>query len=123
MIARAAVPVIERNGGAALVRASVSSLLYENGRVCGVRMTRNDMEVRSPNACQCNCAHQRRTKRVLRRWSQIRAPHVIAACGVINTFTKLLPEEARHRVKPALDAIVSKQVRSAPFPRTAAGQA
>lgn len=63
-IARGVVPVIERAGGAVLVRADVASILVEGGRAAGVRMADG---------------------------REIRAPLVVSAVGAVNTFDRLLP--------------------------------
>jgi hypothetical protein len=53
--------------GRVLVRARVEAILVENGAACGVRLSGGTV---------------------------VRAPLVVAACGYINTFTKLLPLDA-----------------------------
>lgn len=63
-IARGVAPVIERAGGAILVRADVASILVEGGRAAGVRMADG---------------------------REIRAPLVVSAVGAVNTFDRLLP--------------------------------
>ncbi len=63
-IARAIVPVIERAGGAVLVRAEVERILIERGRAAGVRMADGQ---------------------------EIRAPAVVSAVGALNTYERLLP--------------------------------
>jgi all-trans-retinol 13,14-reductase len=68
---------LERLGGKVLLRAEVSEVLEENGRVAGVRMADG------------------RT---------LRAPIVISNAGFLNTMTKLIP--ARHRLTmPAVEAM------------------
>jgi len=65
-IARAIAPVIERSGGAILVRAEVQSILVEAGRAIGVRMEDG---------------------------REFRAPVVVSAVGATNTYGRLLPAE------------------------------
>jgi all-trans-retinol 13,14-reductase len=66
MIAKNIVPVIERTGGRVLVRAGVEDIIMHNGRTAGVRTEKG---------------------------VEIFAPIVISACGVFNTYNKLLPPE------------------------------
>ncbi len=66
-IARSIAPVIERAGGAILVRAEVESILVEGGRAAGVRMADG---------------------------REIRAPIVVSAVGALNTYDRLLPADA-----------------------------
>jgi all-trans-retinol 13,14-reductase len=66
-IAGSIVPVIERAGGSVLINAEVAEVLVENGHAVGVRMAEDD--------------------------ALIHAPIVISDAGVINTFTRLLPNE------------------------------
>lgn len=66
-IARAIAPVIERAGGAILVRAEVERILVEGGRAAGVRMADG---------------------------REIRAPIVVSGAGVRNTWGRLLPAES-----------------------------
>lgn len=68
-IAQAAVQVIEKYGGKALVRAPVAQIIIESGRAVGVRMARNNAE--------------------------IRAPIIISACNVFNTYKRLIAEVDR----------------------------
>jgi all-trans-retinol 13,14-reductase len=67
-IARAIIPSIEREGGAVVTRAEVSSILIERGRAVGVKLL-DDREVR--------------------------AKDVISDAGAALTFNKLLPVQAR----------------------------
>lgn len=64
------IPVIERSGGKALVRANVDQILYDGNKVTGVKV---------------------KTKSGLHT---INAPVVISDAGIYNTFQKLLPLEA-----------------------------
>jgi all-trans-retinol 13,14-reductase len=78
-IARAIAPVIERAGGAILVRAEVSRILVEGGRAVGVRMADG---------------------------REIRAPVVVSAVGAVNTFERLVaPEHAPPGVRAAVSAV------------------
>ena len=68
-IANKIIPVIEKTGGrVVLVGRAVSNIIVENGRACGVMVDAGGMSV------------------------AIRAPIVISACGVINTYKFLQPE-------------------------------
>jgi phytoene dehydrogenase-like protein len=71
-IAEAIVPVIAAAGGKALINAAVAEVVVERGRVAGVRMAADN--------------------------AMIRAPLVISDAGVLNTFGRLVPEEARTRL-------------------------
>jgi all-trans-retinol 13,14-reductase len=64
--AKALVPVIERAGGAVMLKARVERLLLEDGRVCGVRLADG---------------------------TQHRATSVVSAAGARNTVEQLLPPE------------------------------
>jgi all-trans-retinol 13,14-reductase len=63
VFARQIIPVIERTGGRCLVRKAVKQILVENGKACGVEMSNGD---------------------------KIYANMVVSACGVPNTYKKLL---------------------------------
>jgi all-trans-retinol 13,14-reductase len=76
-IAQTIIPSIEREGGAVVTRAEVSSILIERGRAVGVRLFDG---------------------------SEIRAKDVISDAGAALTFGKLLPPEARP-FAPSLDGI------------------
>jgi all-trans-retinol 13,14-reductase len=68
------IPVIEKAGGRVFVRAPVSQILIDDsGKAAGVRVNRSSGPV------------------------DIVAPLVISDAGVINTFTKLLPQEVAKR--------------------------
>ena len=71
-IANKIIPTIEKTGGRVLVGRGVSSIIVENGRACGVIVIEAIGEKIRINA--------------------IRAPIVISACGVINTYKFLQPE-------------------------------
>lgn len=77
-IARGIAPVIERAGGAILVRADVDRILVEGGRAAGVRMADG---------------------------REIRAPVVVSAVGASNTYGRLLPAET---APPALRASLQR---------------
>lgn len=62
-IANSIIPVIERTGGRVLVRKGVKTILIKNGKAYGVEMENGD---------------------------KIYAPKIISACGVNNTFNKLI---------------------------------
>eukprot|EP00092_Neocalanus_flemingeri_P062333 GFUD01075188.1.p1 GENE.GFUD01075188.1~~GFUD01075188.1.p1 ORF type:complete len:613 (-),score=151.65 GFUD01075188.1:74-1912(-) len=64
------IPVIEKAGGKVLVRAPVSEILTNRGKVCGVRVTRGS------------------TKEGI----DIFAPIIISNAGLYNTFEQLLPK-------------------------------
>lgn len=64
--AKQIIPTIQRTGGACLVNKRVEQILVENGKAVGVKMEGGDT---------------------------IYAPQIIAACGVPNTYKKLLPSE------------------------------
>lgn len=66
-IAKSIIPVIQKPGGDVFTYADVTDILIEKGRAVGVRMADG---------------------------AEIRAPRVISNAGVINTFEKLLPQEA-----------------------------
>jgi len=78
-IAKAAVAVINKCGGAVLVRAPVAKILTKNGSVCGVRMERGN--------------------------SDIYAKCVVSAAGVRNTYLKLLSGEDQEHVGPIVGAL------------------
>eukprot|EP00854_Cymbomonas_tetramitiformis_P004712 gene4712-5765_t len=67
IIAKGMIPVIERAGGRVLVRKGVESILLDHGKAVGVSMESGE---------------------------EIYAPMVISACGVFNTYKKLLPKES-----------------------------
>ena len=83
-IARTVAPVIEATGGAIVIGAEVASVLVENGRAAGVRMSKG---------------------------GTIRAPLVLSDAGVPNTAHRLLPEGAPGR--DALLATLKHTARSA----------
>lgn len=62
-IARAIAPVIEKSGGAILVRAEVKEIIIHRGKAVGVRLSNGD---------------------------EINSPIVVSDAGVINTFNKLI---------------------------------
>lgn len=64
--AKSIIPVIESTGGHVLVRKAVEEIIIENGEAVGVRM---------------------------KRGVEIRAKSVVSACGLPNTWKKLVPEE------------------------------
>ena len=72
-IANKIIPTIEKTGGRVLVGRGVSSVIIENGRACGVMV-----DVGGGGDGDNGLA--------------IRAPIVISACGVINTYKFLPPE-------------------------------
>ena len=72
------IPTIERGGGRVLVRGAVKSIVVENGVAVGVRMERDDNE--------------------------IRAPIIISDAGMFNTYETLLPAQAR---QPAMTRMLS----------------
>ncbi|EDQ92744.1 uncharacterized protein MONBRDRAFT_21832 [Monosiga brevicollis MX1] len=76
VIAKGIGRVIERTGGRVLVRAPVEEILIEDGKAAGVRLENGDI---------------------------IKAGTVVAGCGVLNTYTKLLPPE--HVPKSITDKI------------------
>ncbi|XP_077350811.1 all-trans-retinol 13,14-reductase [Festucalex cinctus] len=64
------IPIIEKAGGAVLVRAPVNRILFSNAReACGVSVMKGQEEV------------------------HIHAPMVISNAGIFNTYQKLLPKE------------------------------
>jgi len=65
-IAKSIIPVIEKTGGRVLVRKGVKQILIENGKACGVIMSNGLV---------------------------VRAPLIISACGVNNTFNHLISEK------------------------------
>lgn len=76
-IAAHIIPLIEKHGGAVLVRAEVTQILIRDGRAIGVRMADG---------------------------REILAPRVISDAGFAATFTHLVPREVAQR-SGALDAI------------------
>ena len=82
-IAKTIIPVIQQPGGEVFTYADVTDILVEKGKATGVRMADGE---------------------------EIRAPMVISNAGVINTFEKLLPDEAAGMVA---DAIVYRPKRIA----------
>lgn len=78
-IAKAAVAVISRCGGAVLVRAPVAEILVGPEGAYGVRMERGGLE--------------------------IRAKRVVSAAGVRNTYLKLVPPPHRARLGPVVQAL------------------
>lgn len=79
------IPVIEKGGGAVLVRARVDRIVVEHNRAVGV---------------------------TLESGMTIRAPCIISDAGVHNTFEKLLEPVVRQQV-PSIDRVLS-QVRHGP---------
>ena len=68
-IAKQIIPVIEKAGGRVLVGKSVTNILIKKGKACGVSVKTGTELV------------------------DIYAPIIISACGVINTYKKLIPSE------------------------------
>ena len=66
-IAETIVPVIERAGGAVITSAEVDEILLDDGQAVGVKLANG---------------------------REFRAPRVISDAGAVNTFTRLLPDEA-----------------------------
>jgi all-trans-retinol 13,14-reductase len=83
-IAETVAPVIEQAGGAIVIGAEVASVLVEDGRAVGVRMTKG---------------------------GEIRAPLILSDAGVPNTVHRLLPEGTPGR--EALLATLKHTARSA----------
>lgn len=74
-IAKKIIPVIEKTGGRVLVGKAVDSIIINNSKAVGVIVnTTND-------------------KASYKSWIPIYAPTIISACGVLNTYNKLLPKE------------------------------
>ncbi|KAM6957729.1 all-trans-retinol 13,14-reductase-like [Aplochiton taeniatus] len=70
------VPVIQKTGGAVLVRAPVHSILVnQQGAACGVCVRRGELEV------------------------EIHAPVIISNAGIFNTFQKLLPLQIQNKTE------------------------
>jgi all-trans-retinol 13,14-reductase len=69
-IAASILPVVEGAGGAVFTSAEVETILVENDRAAGVRLTDGN---------------------------EIRVPIVVSDAGALNTFGRLLPEEVRSR--------------------------
>ncbi|XP_038151769.1 all-trans-retinol 13,14-reductase-like [Cyprinodon tularosa] len=66
------IPIIEKAGGAVLVRAPVNRILFNNkNEACGVSVLKGQEEV------------------------HVHAPMVISNAGIFNTYEKLLPKELR----------------------------
>lgn len=63
------IPVVERNGGAVLVKADVQQILYNGKKVMGVLVKKGEETLK------------------------IEAPIVISSAGLYNTFEKLLPPQ------------------------------
>ena len=61
------IPVIEAAGGNVFTYAGVKQILIENGRAVGVRLHKDDVE--------------------------LRAPQIVSCAGLIPTYTRLLPRE------------------------------
>lgn len=78
-IARAAVAVINKCGGAVMVRAPVSQILVGADGAYGVKMDRGGLE--------------------------ILAKRVISSTGARTTFTKLLSRESQEKVGPVVEAL------------------
>lgn len=77
------IPVIEKAGGAVLVRATVQRiLLNKDGSACGVTVKKGDQNI------------------------DIHAPIVISNAGIYNTYEQLLPQEVR--TLPAFQSQLSK---------------
>ncbi|XP_078690804.1 all-trans-retinol 13,14-reductase-like [Branchiostoma floridae x Branchiostoma belcheri] len=77
------IPVIEKAGGAVLVRAPVTQILIDSsGAACGVRVHKSSGDI------------------------DIHAPIVISDAGLYNTYQSLLPKEVA--VKHGLDRVLSK---------------
>ncbi|CAL8305182.1 unnamed protein product [Merluccius merluccius] len=77
------IPVIQRAGGAVLVRAPVERvLLNQHGKAYGVTVRKGQEEI------------------------EVHAPVVISNAGIFNTFQKFLPKHIQD--KPEIDAIVSR---------------
>lgn len=66
VFAKQIIPTIEKTGGRCLVGKKVSKILINNGKIYGVEMETGDI---------------------------IESPIVISACGIQNTYKKLLPKE------------------------------
>ena len=71
VLAAGIIPLIERYGGAVLVRAEVAQILIERGKAVGVRMADG---------------------------REIRAPRVVSDAGFATTFTRLVPPEIGERI-------------------------
>jgi phytoene dehydrogenase-like protein len=84
VIAEAMVPIIERFGGKALVRAPVSSIIVENGVAVGV----------------------------ICKGKEIYAPIVVSAIGAPKTFNQLIPESERECFQEEIDFVSSSNVKS-----------
>ncbi|XP_073428893.1 all-trans-retinol 13,14-reductase-like isoform X2 [Dendrobates tinctorius] len=67
------IPVIERAGGKVLVKAPVTRILLNNGRVTGVAVQRKDKEI---------CIY---------------APVVVSDAGIFNTYEQLLPSVVKNK--------------------------
>nr|XP_039261191.1 all-trans-retinol 13,14-reductase-like isoform X2 [Styela clava] len=63
------IPGIVRSGGAVLVRAPVSKIIFENGRATGVCVSKNGID------------------------HEIKAPIVVSTAGVFNTYQNLIPKD------------------------------
>jgi len=72
------VPPILRAGGAAFVRAEVDHILLEGGRAVGVQMKRGGV---------------------------VKAPIVISAAGIYNTYDKLLPPSLQPLLAPCMEHV------------------
>ncbi|XP_061761456.1 all-trans-retinol 13,14-reductase [Nerophis ophidion] len=76
------IPVIEKAGGAVLVRAPVNRILFNDSKeACGVSVMKNQEEI------------------------HIHAPMVISNAGIFNTYQKLLPKELQ--ATPAIQTQLS----------------
>ncbi|XP_077108665.1 all-trans-retinol 13,14-reductase-like [Ranitomeya variabilis] len=75
------IPVIERAGGKVLVKAPVTRILLNNGRVTGVAVQRKDKEI---------CIY---------------APVVVSDAGIFNTYEQLLPFVVKK--KPEVESLLS----------------
>ncbi|XP_073539348.1 all-trans-retinol 13,14-reductase-like isoform X2 [Phyllobates terribilis] len=75
------IPVIERAGGKVLVKAPVTRILLNNGRVTGVAVERKGREI---------CIH---------------APVVVSDAGIFNTYEQLLPPVVKNT--PEVESLLS----------------
>ena len=66
-MAETIIPVIEAAGGNVFTYAGVKQIIIENGRAVGVRLHKDDVE--------------------------LRAPQIVSCAGLIPTYTRLLPRE------------------------------
>jgi phytoene dehydrogenase-like protein len=77
-MASALIPVIEQHGGRVLVNAEVDTILFDKGRVSGVKLRNGD---------------------------EIHCRKVVSSCGFHNTFQRLVPESVTlaHEIPRQLD--------------------